>query len=130
MQQLEHLTSHSDQSATHLPEGFAEILREERVQEGVDATAAVRQHVRQDLHSDVQLGQLVLVHGLEQQNQLKERERRYFLFLSPSLSLWSSTWMGHQQMAKTNTTTTTSLVTRRFPFLGATLIPIRQLFKW
>lgn len=38
------------------------------------------------------------------------------------------TWMGSQQMAKTKTTTTTILVTRRFPFLFCQFtIPFRSI---
>ena len=54
----------------HLAEGLAEVVRQEGVQDGVDARVHVGQHVRRDLNHNVEGRDLEQVQALEDQNQL------------------------------------------------------------
>ena len=47
--------SFSKSSFAYLAEGFPEVLREERVQDGVDAGTAIGQHVRRHLEGHVKV---------------------------------------------------------------------------
>lgn len=59
--------------ANYLSEWFAKVLGQERVQEWINATAAVRQNMCHDLHYYVHVRHLPSAHRLEQQNDLKPR---------------------------------------------------------
>lgn len=61
---------------TNLAKCLPEILREEGVQKGIYATAAIGQHVSHDLNDDIQVGQLVHAHRFKHENYLWMSRRR------------------------------------------------------
>lgn len=60
---------------SHLPKRDPEVLREESVEHRVDAAVHVRQHMRHDLRRHREVGDVVRVQRLHQQDYLERKTR-------------------------------------------------------
>ena len=59
----------------HFAERFAEVIRQERIEDWVDAGVHVGHHLTDNLHHDVDVGDLIHVDALQHQDYLQARDR-------------------------------------------------------